>query len=293
MELNEYIEKYRKIVDSALEDALPAETERPVDLHRAMRYSALGGGKRLRAILCIAACEASDGDCEMAIQPACSVEILHAYTLVHDDLPAMDDDDMRRGKPSTHKAFGEAAAILVGDALLTLAFENLAANMGGRTHNPQRLVLELSRAGGSLGVVAGQYEDISHDDQAHERNLLDYIHTHKTADLIRCACRMGAIAADAPPATLAALDNYGGKIGLAFQIVDDILDATQTSEALGKPSGSDESNSKMTAVNVYGLDAARNYARSLTQDAISALHPIRGDTTPLESIAQMLLDRSF
>lgn len=289
-EMNEfqaYLQNAKQAVETALDEMLPRGDVPPADLHSAMRYSVLGGGKRLRGILCMASCEAVGGMRESARSPAAALEILHAYTLVHDDLPAMDDDDLRRGKPSTHRKFGEAEAILAGDALLTFAFELLAWAETGVT----RMVAELARAAGSRGVIGGQYEDISCDEDKNDPGKLEYIHTHKTADLIAAACKLGGLAGEGREEEIAALGNYGSEIGLAFQIVDDVLDETSTTDKLGKPIGSDRDNSKVTAVSFYGLEQSRKRARNLVESAKSRLSILSGDVANLVSLADLVLSR--
>lgn len=290
-DLNKYMEDVRSLVELKLDDVLPGPRVRPIELHSAMRYSVLGGGKRVRAILCVSACAACGGSADKALSVAAALEILHAYTLVHDDLPAMDDDDVRRGRPSCHKAFGEAEAILAGDALLTLAFELLAGADVPEPHGASRLVLELASAAGSRGVVGGQYEDVKSGDQVDSEEALVYIQSHKTADLIRAACRMGGVVAGASPLELDALDTYGGDIGIAFQIVDDILDETGSEELMGKPIGSDRENGKMTAVTLYGIEGARSRARELIGNARTSLKILSGPIEPLEQIADMIVAR--
>jgi geranylgeranyl diphosphate synthase, type II len=291
MDLKNYMQKACRQVDEKLNELLPGDDTRPLELHRAMRYSVLDGGKRIRAVLCLAACESLGGDRAAALPAAAALELLHAYTLVHDDLPAMDDDDLRRGKPSCHKAFGEAEAILAGDALLTLAFEVLAESEMPGGESAARLVGELARAAGSRGVVGGQYEDIKAGDALDDASTLDFIQTHKTADLISCACRLGAIVAGADSAQLAALDKYGLNIGLAFQIIDDILDQTGEQALLGKPIGSDLAKHKMTSVSLYGLDGAREKAHSLVREAQAALTSLPGSIAALQQVAELVIER--
>ena len=245
-DLKIYMEERRCLVEAALDRFLPRADERPAKLHEAMRYSLMGGGKRLRPILCLASAEAVGGKPDVAMVPAVALECLHTYTLIHDDLPAMDDDDLRRGRPTLHKAFDEGLAILAGDALQTLAFELLARAAVPAPYEPGRLVLELAQAAGSRGVIGGQVEDIAAEGQSPDAGQLEFIHAHKTGQLIRAACRMGAIAAGARPEQLAALTTYAEKVGLAFQIADDVLNVTSTPEQLGKAVGSDAARKKMT-----------------------------------------------
>lgn len=277
----------RASVEAELENILPPSGTRPSDLHDAMRYSVLNGGKRIRAILCIASCESAGGDGADALKPACALELLHAYTLVHDDLPAMDDDDMRRGKPSCHKAYGEAEAILAGDALLTLSFEILA----GMSRDQGRLALELAQVSGSRGVIGGQFEDVRSEEGVRDRATLEFIQTHKTADLIRGACRMGGIVGGAGDKQLQALDTYGHNVGIAFQLIDDILDETGVPELIGKPTGSDRGNMKMTAITLYGIDGTRDIANQLIEDAKLSAEKLPGNSEPLLEIADLVVSR--
>ena len=288
MDVTVYLATRRQEVEAALAQHLPPETERPATLHRAMRCSVLGGGKRLRPILCLASAEAVGGPRAVALLPAVALEYLHTYTLIHDDLPAMDNDDLRRGQPTCHKKFGEATAILAGDALLTLAFELLASS----TAAPTQLVLELAEAAGSRGVVGGQAEDLAAEGRTPDAAWLDFIHTNKTGKLIRAACRMGAIAAGANAAQLAALTIFAEKIGLAFQIADDVLNVTSTSEQLGKTVGSDAAHKKMTYVALYGLASARAQAAGLVAAAQAALVPLGAQAAPLAELAAFSIQRT-
>jgi geranylgeranyl diphosphate synthase type II len=287
MDLNAYLAVRRHEVDTALDRFLPPADERPERLHAAMRYSLLAGGKRLRPILCLASAEAVGGQREAALLPAIALECLHTYTLIHDDLPAMDDDDLRRGHPTCHKKFDEATAILAGDALLTLAFELLA-----RATPAAQLALELAEAAGSRGVVGGQAEDLAAEGRAPDATLLEFIHTNKTGKLLRAACRMGALTAGADAGQLAALTTYAAKIGLAFQIADDVLNVTSTPEQLGKAVGSDAARKKMTYVALYGLDTARTKAVTLISEAQAALKPLGAPAAPLAALAEFTIKRS-
>lgn len=282
----------RRIVDAALDARMPKEDAPPAGLHRAMRYSVFAGGKRLRPILCLLSAEAAGGTTDAAMPSAMALELLHTYTLIHDDLPAMDNDDLRRGRPTAHRVFGEANAILSGDALLTLAFELLAERAAPPPHPPGALALELARSAGSLGVAGGQYEDLA----AEGRNdvtpeQLERIHRLKTASLIAASCRMGGIAAGAPPALVAALGAFGEIVGLAFQIADDVLNAVSTPEQLGKAVGTDAQRGKATYVALYGVDAARRRARALVAEAVRHLEPLPGPTEPLRELARFVVDR--
>jgi geranylgeranyl diphosphate synthase type II len=287
----QYLREKQQLIERSLDVHLPPETERPMTLHKAMRYSVFAGGKRLRPILCLAAAEAVGGSAETALLPACAIEILHTYTLIHDDLPAMDDDALRRGKPTCHLAFGEANALLAGDALLTLSFQWMAECRATKPYLPNQFSLELAEAAGSRGVIAGQAEDLAAEGLEPAADLVEFIHLHKTAALIRAAVRIGAIAGGTIEADLSALTIYGCDIGLAFQIADDILNATSTSEALGKAAGSDAGRNKMTYVSVYGLNGARAKAEQLVDRAIGELKKVRGNIEPLETIARFVVER--
>jgi len=292
-DLQQYLDNNIQLINTALDQRLPAETERPAALHKAMRYSVFAGGKRLRPVLCLAAAEARGLANATALTAALAIEILHTYTLIHDDLPSMDDDTLRRGQPTLHIVAGEAHAILAGDALLTLAFEWLAAVRAPPPYPPNQLSLELARAAGSRGVVGGQAEDLAAEGQTADPDTVDYIHRHKTAALLRATVRMGGIAAGAGNRALAALTAYGDAIGLAFQIVDDILNETSTAATLGKAVGSDRKHGKMTYVAVHGLAAAREQARQLTEDAVTALQPLPGNREPLTALARRMTERTY
>ncbi|MBN1270054.1 MAG: polyprenyl synthetase family protein [Kiritimatiellae bacterium] len=286
LDVARYMEEKRVRVDAALDRYLPAETERPAVLHKAMRYSIFCGGKRIRPILCLAAAETLGAPNDAAMLPAVALECLHTYTLIHDDLPSMDNDDLRRGKPTSHKVFGEANAILAGDSLLTLAFELLAQGP-----QPGRLALELAQAAGSRGVAGGQFEDLASEGKEPDAAQVEFIHICKTGKLIQAACRMGAIAAGAGDQQLDALSRYGERVGLAFQIADDILNATSTPEALGKAAGSDAARGKMTYVSLYGVDRARAEAKKLVEEAVRALGKLPQPSEPLAALARFVIER--
>jgi geranylgeranyl pyrophosphate synthase len=275
--------------DAALGRWLPAEGEAPERLHRAMRYSVFAGGKRLRPALVLGACRTLGADEARCAPALAAVELLHTYTLVHDDLPAMDDDDLRRGRPTCHKAFDEATAILAGDALQTLAFE-VVAELGAEA------VIVLARAAGSRGVIGGQQDDLDAEGAPIDagpacRARLERIHRGKTAALIRASCELGAIAGGAAPEARAALAGFGEAIGLAFQVADDILDATASSQKLGKTAGKDAAQGKLTYVAVYGLDAARREAERLERDALAALAGFGAHAADLTALARFVVRR--
>ena len=286
-----YLEDSRQKVDRALTDLLPRETVHPARLLSAMRYSLFAGGKRIRPILVLAAAEASGGKVEEALSPACAVELVHTYSLIHDDLPAMDDDDFRRGRATCHKSFDEGTAILAGDALLTLAFEVLAAGGEGIGDNIRlQMVRELALAAGWRGMVGGQQVDMDSEGSKPELPVLEYIHTHKTGALIRCSVLLGGLCANADEATLKALGNYGEKVGLAFQVIDDILDVTATTEEMGKDQGSDAEKGKVTYPGLFGLEGARERAIKLVEDAKSVISGM-DSTGRLAQIADFVLLR--
>ena len=291
VDVTQYVAERTARVDAILDRLLPSESTAPTRLHQAMRYSVFGAGKRLRPVLCLAAAEAIGGDNEPALIPAAAVEILHTYTLIHDDLPAMDDDALRRGRATCHIAFDEATAILAGDALLTLSFEWLTQTRCAPPHSAIDLVRELATASGSTGVIGGQMADIEGETTPLTIEQLVYIHTHKTGDLIRAAVRLGAMTAGATDVQLAALTAYAEHIGLAFQIADDVLNATGTAEQLGKAAGTDAALGKMTYVAVYGVEGAREKAAALITRAKAALADLPGNTEPLAALADYVVTR--
>jgi geranylgeranyl diphosphate synthase type II len=280
-----------KQVDRALDRWLPPEKTRPATLHRAMRYAVFAGGKRLRPILCLAAAEACGGKIPAALPAACAVECIHTYSLIHDDLPCMDDDDFRRGRPTTHKVFGEAVAVLAGDALATIAFEILGRTKETARHGMGEFFRELSKAAGSLFLVGGQVADMEAENRQATPAELLFIHRGKTAAMISVSLRLGAMSANATPAQVKALGKFGENLGLAFQIIDDILDITQTSEKLGKSAGKDAAAGKATYPAVFGLEKSRREAARLTKAALKALEPFGKNADFLRAIADQLLGR--
>jgi geranylgeranyl diphosphate synthase type II len=292
-DLAAYLAERRRLVDEALDRALPAEDASPPSVHRAMRYSVLAGGKRLRPILVIAGAEAVGAGADLVMPTACALELIHTYSLIHDDLPAMDDDDYRRGRPTNHKVFGEAIAILAGDALLTLAFRLIAEN-AARVAEPRvvcDVVADVAAAAGTEGMVGGQVIDIESEGKAVSADVVDEIHRRKTAALIRAALRAGAMLAGAKPDTLAAITLAGEKLGLAFQIVDDILDVEGNLEQLGKTAGSDERKRKATYPAVHGIEASRRRARMLIDDVKAALAPLGPAAEPIAALADFVFER--
>jgi geranylgeranyl diphosphate synthase type II len=269
---------------------LPAETEFPQKIHEAMRYSVFAGGKRLRPILVLECCRACGGAEQSAMPVACAFELVHTYSLIHDDLPAMDNDDFRRGLPTSHKKFGEANAILAGDALLACAF-NLLAREATEPEIAQRVILELSAAAGSRGMVGGQVLDISEVPREGKEEYVKCLHEMKTASLIAAATRCGAIVADASAQDFSAVSQYGRYLGLAFQITDDILDVKSSTEAPGKSAGKDETLGRLTYPAVYGLEESRRSATELIGKAVSALEKFGPEAKHLRQIAEFVLTR--
>ncbi|MFL5319461.1 MAG: polyprenyl synthetase family protein [Myxococcaceae bacterium] len=291
--LDGYLSQQRKRVETLLEASLHSQAQRvPPRLLEAMRYSLMAGGKRLRPILVLAFAEAmaqqSGGGGQVANDAACAVEYIHTYSLIHDDLPSMDDDDLRRGMPTSHKKFGEATAILAGDALLTEAFSLLTSGV-----EPQRLALcrELSLGAGAGGMVAGQVLDIAEDRPA-EVSYLTRMHRLKTGALIRAACRMGVLALNGgDPKALSCADEYGDAVGLAFQIADDILDVTASSAAMGKPTGADAAAGRHTYPAVLGLDASKKLARETVERAMNVVRAVEPTPGPLAALAAYSVER--
>ncbi len=293
MDLASYLTGCAKEVDRALDQLLPRASAKPATIHRAMRYSLFAGGKRMRPVLCLAAAEACGGRRADALPAACAVECVHTYSLVHDDLPCMDDDDLRRGRPTSHRVFGEGVAVLAGDALLTRAFEILAGAQPAARHPVAAMIRELAVASGSRQLIAGQVADLEGESRPATRAQLRFIHERKTAAMIEASLRLGGMSANATPARLAALTDFGRSLGLAFQVIDDILDVTQTSEKLGKSAGKDAAAEKATYPAVMGIEASRREARRLTEAATRALRPLGARAATLRAIGDHLLAREF
>lgn len=290
-DLNLYLATKACRVNRALDEFLPGPKIRPATIHQAMRYSIFAGGKRMRPALCLAAAEACGGSETGALPLACAVECIHTYSLIHDDLPAMDNDDFRRGKPTNHKVYGEGIAILAGDALLTQAFEIAAQARATRRYTGRDLILEIARAAGSLQLIAGQVADLEGEGKKTSAAQLKYIHERKTSALLCCSTRLGGMSANCTAPQLAALTDFGHNVGLAFQIIDDILDITQTSEQLGKTAGKDTQAQKATYPSIVGLAKSRRIAAALTERAFTALKVFRGRARALEALAEYLLKR--
>jgi len=291
MDLKSYLKDRCALVDSALDKLLPPADAIPVSLHTSMRYSVFAGGKRIRPILMLAACDAVGGELDLAMPAACAMEMIHTYSLIHDDLPAMDNDDFRRGNPTNHKVFGEATAILAGDALLTQAFIAM-----GRSDLPAATLLavinEIGHCAGSFGMVGGQVVDMESEGKPDiDLPTVQYIHTHKTGALIKASVKAGALLGGADGEALAALTAYGEAVGLAFQIADDILDIEGTTEEIGKDAGSDQARGKATYPALIGLADSKKRAAELVEMALESLARFDDKADPLREIARYIVAR--
>jgi geranylgeranyl diphosphate synthase type II len=293
MDLQAYLTNAAQKVDKALGTFLPKPTEKPATIHKAMRYSLFAGGKRLRPILTLAAAEVCGGSSDNALHAACAVECIHTYSLIHDDLPCMDDDDLRRGRPTNHKVFGEGIAVLAGDALLTAAFEILAQAPQTARYSTADYILELAQTAGSKSLIAGQVMDLEGEGRSVSKAGLQFIHLAKTAALLMTSLRLGAMSANVTEAKLQALTGFGRSLGLAFQVIDDILDVTQTTEKLGKTAGKDVAATKATYPALFGLERARKIASELTDNALAALQPFGKRAHTIRAIAESLLVREY
>jgi geranylgeranyl diphosphate synthase type II len=293
MNLKTYLNSRQRIIDRALDKHLPKASVKPTTIHRAMRYSLFAGGKRLRPILCLAAGEACGGKIYNALPLACALECIHTYSLVHDDLPGMDNDDFRRGRPTCHKVFGDGIAVLAGDALLTAAFEIVSRATPTSRYGMSILLREVAEAAGSQRLIAGQVADLEAEGKTTNRAQLRYIHENKTAAILTTTVRLGAMSANANGKKLGAITKFGRALGLAFQVIDDILDVTQTSEKLGKSAGKDIAAGKATYPAVIGLDASRAEARRLTRLAHHSLSIFSEKAETLHALANYLLERDY
>ena len=291
-DLKKYLEQRTVSVNRALNNFLPRASTKPATIHKAIRYSLFAGGKRMRPAVCLAAAEACGGSERDAMPLACAVECIHTYSLIHDDLPAMDNDDFRRGKPTNHKVFGEGIAVLAGDALLTQAFEIATRAKGWPRYSHRDIILEIAKASGSLQLIAGQVADLEGEGKKISADQLKYIHERKTSALLCCSVRLGGMSANCTAAQLKALTDFGYNVGLAFQIIDDILDITQTTEQLGKTAGKDTAAQKATYPSIVGLEKSRALASLLTQRAFAALKIFKGKAVALEALAEYLLLRN-
>jgi geranylgeranyl diphosphate synthase type II len=291
MILPAFFEEDRAAVDAALDRLMPTENAQPPSIHRAMRYSVQAGGKRVRPILCLESARIFTADVEPVLPIACALEFIHTYSLIHDDLPALDNDDLRRGKPTCHKKFGEANAILAGDALLTLAFETIA----NACIDPARRVAILSHVAASAGtvngMVGGQVADLEAEGRAIQAAELEYIHRSKTAALIRASVASGAIGGGADDEDVARLKRFGETIGWAFQVVDDILDVEESSAALGKTAGKDAAQQKATYPSLFGLEKSRQFAQELETRAMSEIEPYGARAARLRELAELIVQR--
>jgi geranylgeranyl diphosphate synthase type II len=291
MKLPPFFEEDRLAVDAQLEKLLPAESAQPSSIHTAMRYSVFAGGKRVRPILSLESARIFEAEVSPALYPGCAIEFIHTYSLIHDDLPALDNDDLRRGKPTSHKKFGEATAILAGDALLTLAFETIAAAPVAADRRVA-MVTEIASAAGTVrGMVGGQVADLEAEGKPVSPEMLEYIHRSKTAALIRASITSGAICAGAPADDAARLRRFGETIGWAFQVTDDILDVEESSAALGKTAGKDIAQQKATYPAVYGLERSHQIAKELADKAIVELDAYGERAGRLRAIAEFLVLR--
>jgi len=290
-DLSTWVNTRSKAVDRALDRFLPKASAKPATIHAAMRYSLFAGGKRMRPALLLAAAEACGGKDSEAMPLACAVECIHTYSLIHDDLPAMDNDDFRRGKPTNHKVYGEGIAVLAGDALLTQAFEIAAQANAWPRYSHRDLVLEIARASGSLQLIAGQVADLEGEGKELSVPQLRYIHERKTSALLCCSVRLGGMSANCTPVQLQALTDFGYHVGLAFQVIDDILDVTQSTETLGKTAGKDVTAQKATYPRLVGLEKSKKIAASLTAKAFASLKPFKGRAVALEALAKYQLER--
>lgn len=291
-DLKSYLNDRRRLIDQFMENYFNA-SYKPEILRDSIVYSISAGGKRIRPILCIASYETCGGKAEEIIPYASSLELIHTYSLIHDDLPAMDNDDLRRGKPTNHKVFGEGMAILAGDGLLTEAFYILSKNRSPQISESAllKVIEEISKASGVLGMVGGQAQDLLSENSEPDEETLLFMHNHKTAALIISAVRVGGILAGCKEDILKKLSDYGKNIGLAFQVVDDILDVEGETEVLGKPKGSDEKKKKMTYPKLYGLEKSKQKAKELINNATDALLAFDHKAEPLRAIARYLLER--
>jgi geranylgeranyl diphosphate synthase type II len=288
-DLEGFLRERTETVNAALDGFLPKANARPATIHKAMRYSLFAGGKRIRPALVLAAAEACGGALFDALPAAAAVECIHTYSLIHDDLPAMDNDDFRRGKPTNHKVFGEGIAVLAGDALLTVAFEILAQAPERKRYPVAVQIRELAQASGSLQLIAGQVADLEGEGKKLAVPQLRYIHERKTSALLCGSVRLGGMSANCTAGQLEALTDFGYHVGLAFQVIDDILDVTQTSEKLGKTAGKDVVAEKATYPAIVGLEKSRRIAEQLTAKAFAALKPFRGKAPALQALAEYLL----
>lgn len=293
MDIKTYIAESKKLVDEYLDRLLPPGHQEPSTIHKAMRHSVFAGGKRVRPILALASGESLAGNREVLLHLGAAIEMMHTYSLIHDDLPALDNDDLRRGIPTCHKVFGEAMAILAGDALMTRCYQLLANLPHAPDSTKVQIIHEISSATGTVnGMIAGQVVDLESEGKPITARVLEYIHGSKTGALLRASVRCGALAAGAEPEALQALTKFGDKLGLVFQIVDDILDVTSSSEVLGKTAGKDEKVKKATYPSLYGIEASREKARELVASALEDIRAFGMEADVLRNIAYFVVSRT-
>jgi geranylgeranyl diphosphate synthase, type II len=293
LDIKSYLAESKKLVDGCLEQLLQPEDEAPATIHKAMRYSVFAGGKRVRPILVLSSGESLGGDREVLLHLGAAVEMMHTYSLIHDDLPALDNDDLRRGNPTCHKVFGEAMAILAGDSLMTRCYQVLAELPKIQDSVKIRIISEIAAATGTInGMIGGQVVDLESEGKPISSEILEYIHHSKTGALLTACVRCGALAAGAKPEELQSLSDFGGKIGLVFQIVDDILDITSSSEMLGKTAGKDEKVKKATYPALYGIEASRKMALDLASSALKNIENFGEQANALRSLAQFIVSRT-
>lgn len=293
MDIRTYLVESKNIVDQYLEKLLPVESEEPTTIHKAMRYSVFAGGKRVRPILVLASGESLGGERSVLLHLGAAIEMMHTYSLIHDDLPALDNDDLRRGLPTCHKVFGDAMAILAGDALMTRCYQVLASLPGVSESTRIRIISEIAGATGTVrGMIGGQVVDLESEGKAVGPDLLEYIHHSKTGALLTACVRCGALAVGSNAAQLEALTGYGSKIGLVFQIVDDILDVTSSSEELGKTAGKDIKVEKATYPALYGLEASRKKAQELVESALADIEGFGEKAETLQNLAKFIVERT-
>lgn len=293
MDVNAYLSATRKLVDEHLDKLLPAESKEPSTIHKAMRHSIFAGGKRVRPVLVLATGESLSGDRNVLLHLGAGIEMMHTYSLIHDDLPALDNDDLRRGVPTCHKVFGEAMAILAGDALMTRCYQVLADLPGLADSTRVDIIREVAAATGTVnGMIGGQVVDLESEGKEVSTQILEYIHYSKTGALLKACVRCGAMAANANSGEMKSLTKFGSKVGLVFQIVDDILDVTSSSEVLGKTAGKDEKVKKATYPALYGLDESRKKARELVFSALEDIRDFGEKAESLRSLARFVVDRT-
>ena len=293
MDINRYLSEAKAAVDQSLDRLLPAETEEPPTIHRAMRYSVFAGGKRLRPVLVLASGESAGGNRETLLHLGSAIEMMHTYSLIHDDLPALDNDDLRRGQPTCHRVFGEAIAILAGDSLMTRCYQVLSELPGISDSERLTIVREMAYATGTVnGMIGGQVADLESEGKKVGAAMLEYIHRSKTGALLAVCPRSAALASGASPEKLERLTEFGRKIGLAFQIIDDILDLTGSSTDLGKTAGKDERVKKATYPALYGVEASRAKARELIDAGIEDLGDFGAGADPLRGLARFIVNRT-